>query len=441
MSHTEKNKIESIYHFSKSEQNVLVIMQDACVSPLVFSAFEESEDLKSLYDGFTFYPNTVSMSHYTQLGVPGVFGGYDFTPYEMNKRNQTIQQKHNEAILTMPTLFSEAGFSVTVSDLPYENYGEEPVEEIYKDIPDVNRQIAKRVYNDVWYKMNEIEPYPVLSELLKRNFIYLSLFKIVPNIFHPIVFHRNYWRKESSKIDDKFFNDSYSQLDLMKMLSDTDSSKPSFILLDNETTHEARYLNPQDYSPFLYDNGKKRYLSSDEILPSMHGSSLYKDSKSFHAANAILRRWSDFFQYLKEEGCYDNTRIIIVSDHGQGDNSGQFKNDFEKFPFMKESVTATLLVKDFNSHGNLKYDYNFMTNADTPSLAVKDIIKNAKNPFTGNLLEVSDSEKAGFVKIAVAPLENLRIRNNTKYKVNDSQWYTVKENIFNEENWAHYTQE
>ena len=36
MSHTEKNKIESIYHFSKSEQNVLVIMQDACVSPLVF---------------------------------------------------------------------------------------------------------------------------------------------------------------------------------------------------------------------------------------------------------------------------------------------------------------------------------------------------------------------------------------------------------------------
>ena len=441
MSHTEKNKIESIYHFSKSEQNVLVIMQDACVSPLVFSAFEESEDLKSLYDGFTFYPNTVSMSHYTQLGVPGVFGGYDFTPYEMNKRNQTIQQKHNEAILTMPTLFSEAGFSVTVSDLPYENYGEEPVEEIYKDIPDVNRQIAKRVYNDVWYKMNEIEPYPVLSELLKRNFIYLSLFKIVPNIFHPIVFHRNYWRKESSKIDDKFFNDSYSQLDLMKMLSDTDSSKPSFILLDNETTHEARYLNPQDYSPFLYDNGKKRYLSSDEILPSMHGSSLYKDSKSFHAANAILRRWSDFFQYLKEEGCYDNTRIIIVSDHGQGDNSGQFKNDFEKFPFMKESVTATLLVKDFNSHGKLKYDYNFMTNADTPSLAVKDIIKNAKNPFTGNLLEVSDSEKAGFVKIAVAPLENLRIRNNTKYKVNDSQWYTVKENIFNEENWAHYTQE
>ena len=113
----------------------------------------------------------------------------------------------------------------------------------------------------------------------------------------------------------------------------------------------------------------------------------------------------------------------------------------KQFPFMKESVTATLLVKDFNSHGNLKYDYNFMTNADTPSLAVKDIIKNAKNPFTGNLLEVSDSEKAGFVKIAVAPLENLRIRNNTKYKVNDSQWYTVKENIFNEENWAHYTQE
>ena len=43
---------------------------------------------------------------------------------------------------------------------------------------------------------------------------------------------------------------------------------------------------------------------------------------------------------------------------------------------------ATLMVKDFNSKGILKFNDDFMTNADTPYITTKDIIKDAKNPFT-----------------------------------------------------------
>jgi hypothetical protein len=103
-------------------------------------------------------------------------------------------------------------------------------------------------------------------------------------------------------------------------------------------------------------------------------------------------------------------------------------------PFMKEQVTATLLVKDFDAHGEIKEDMTFMTNADTPSIAVKGIAENDVNPFTKNPLEVKN--KADYVKIAFAPMENLRIRDNTKFTVHDDQWYTVHDDIFDDKNWS-----
>ena len=45
-----------------------------------------------------------------------------------------------------------------------------------------------------------------------------------------------------------------------------------------------------------------------------------------------------------------------------------------------------LMVKDFDAEGDVKTDPTFMTNADTPVLAMKDLIENPVNPFTGNPL-------------------------------------------------------
>lgn len=437
---TQINKIEPIFHLSKTNKNVLVIMQDACESPFVTQSFKDYPELAEKFNGFTFYPNSVSFSHYTQVGIPGLLGGYDYTPYEINQRpEKTIQQKHNEAILTMPTLFSAEGFNISMNDVPYENYGEEPVKKIYENIPNIERHTTKRVYNKYWYEKNGIKPYPVLSNLIKRNFQYLSLFKIVPPCFRAIVFHRQYWRTESTKINDKFFDDSYSTLDLMTELTDFNSEKPNFIYIGNETTHESRLLNPEDYTPFYTDeNGNKKYLSLEELKnKNIIGNKEFSTSNEYNTVNAILRKWAEFFDYLKDNECYDNTRIIIVSDHGRGDNSKQF-NHSDDINFSKETVLATLLVKDFNSNQNLKFNYTFMTNADTPYLAAEGIVSELKNPFTNSELKLSQNQKNELIKIAVAPMENMRSMNNTKFNIKDNEWFTVKDNIFDENNWKRF---
>ena len=167
----------------------------------------------------------------------------------------------------------------------------------------------------------------------------------------------------------------------------------------------------------------------------------------------VLFKLAQFIDYLKNEGVYDNTRIIMVSDHGlnlkieappalaemQGFSWQTFSDsrDGQIFPFMKERVTASLFFKDFNERGEIKYDFSLMTNADTPSLAVKDMIDEAENPFTGNKLAILDAaDKADLIKIAVAPPESTRNRNNFKFIVDE--WYTVKENIFENSNWSKY---
>ena len=92
------------------------------------------------------------------------------------------------------------------------------------------------------------------------------------------------------------------------------------------------------------------------------------------------------------------------------------------------------MVKDFNSRGSLKTDHTFMTNADTPYLATKDVIDGAKNPFTNSPFEVTD--KNSYMKVATAPAESTRIRHHTQFSVADDEWYTVKDNIYEKKNWG-----
>ena len=79
----------------------------------------------------------------------------------------------------------------------------------------------------------------------------------------------------------------------------------------------------------------------------------------------------------------------------------------------------------------------FMTNADTPALAVEGVIPDAKNPFTGAPLAPAD--KTEFVKILTHPPESTRIKKNTQFSAEKDEWVTVKDDIFVNENWKPYT--
>lgn len=415
-----QTEILPVYHLSKSGRNVIVLMMDRFFMPFVERCFEEEPDLKERFDGFVFYKNTVSFAPRTMTGAIGIFGGYSFTPWEINSRtSQTLQEKHNQGLLTMPVLFHEAGFDVTVSGLPYENFLKYPIEQMYDGYEYVNRAETRGAYSDLWYREHNMEKPLYLAQSIRRNLMWFSLFKMVSPIFRRGIYHDEYWTSFFS-YDDGMprFLDNYSELDYLPALTDASAQNDSFVMIDNELVHEPYLMDAPDYVP------------SDKPA-TVFGKSEFARDAHFITMMAAFRMLARFFDRLKELGVYDNTRIIIVSDHGTGVAVPELVNDIPKL--SKESVVASLLVKDFNEWGGVVTNIEFMTNADTPALAVEGIIPNAKNPFTG--VPLAPADKSEFVKIMTSQAQSTRIRNEPQYAVKKDEWFTVQDDIYVNENW------
>ncbi len=420
-----KTEIEPAYHLSKNGRNVILIMQDRLFSPFIEPCLDEKPMLREALDGFVFYKNTVSFGHLTMIGAPGIYGGYSFTPYEINKRtDETLQEKHNQALLTLPIVFHDAGFNVTVSGLPYENYLEYPIEAMYEGYEYIERAETRGAYSDLWYLQHGVDKVKFLAKDIKRNIIWFSIFKMVPPVMRMLVYYKgSYWSSYSS-YDDGIprFIDNYSELDYLPELTVADSDNDSFIILDNELVHESILLNYPDYIP-----------STKNVTE--FGNGPYSDNDHYTTMMATFNMYEKFFEHLKKLGVYDNTRIIIVSDHGAGIKVPEF----EQGGGWRQSTVASLLVKDFGKRGQLETDMTFMTNADSPYIATKDIIENAKNPFTSLPFKIDDKQK--YIKIMIAPGQSTRTRKETKFHVKSDEWLTVHDNIFVPENWSQYKEE
>jgi arylsulfatase A-like enzyme len=142
----------------------------------------------------------------------------------------------------------------------------------------------------------------------------------------------------------------------------------------------------------------------------------------------LLGRW---FEYLKTNDVYDNTRIIIVSDHGRG--SADFPGNI-RLPNgdSLQSFNALLMVKDFNTEGDPVSSDIFMTNGDAPILALEGIIDEPVNPFTK--IPLRPDKDDGIVITTIGAVSTYR-HNKYTYNISKNQWLYVKDNIFDPENW------
>ena len=410
-----------IYHLSKDGKNVIVIMLDRAVNGFVPEIFSESPELYEQFSGFTWYPNTLSFNSYTLMGSPPLFGGYEYTPEAINSRpGEPLVKKHNEALLLMPVIFSENNFSVTVSDPPWANYSWVPDISIYADYPDIKIKNTIQNYLGVWLSKNNFsKDFRLKSKLLIRNFLWFSLFKSSPVALRYVVYNNgSYWNTDAMINDFTLTIGNYAALDLLPLLTDTAASeKNAFLLITNELPHEPVFLQAPDYVP--------------EINVTNRGNSKYADIINYPVNAAALKLLGKWFNFLKENGVYNNTRIIITSDHGADIDTGLFKKN--ELPFKRERINPLLLIKDFDDDFPLKTDKAFMTNADVPSIAFSGIVENPVNPFTGN--PVSANAKQGVLKITTSHQWKPNAHNANTFKITPNEWYAVHSDIFNAENW------
>ncbi len=430
------SNVSPIYHFSKTGKNVLLIMLDRAQCNYVQEIMKESPDLLSSFSGFTLYPNTVSFNGHTLQAAPAIWGGYEYTPLEMNKRDDVpLKDKNNESLLMMPRLFSEdLDFNVTITDPSWANYSAICDLSFLEPYPKINGYKTIGGYTDYWLKKqngNEITDYS--EDILKRNLFFFSLFREIPVCFREILYYKGkYWSSNDKLQDNKLIMDNYTALAVLQDLTSFDgNANGSYTCIVNELTHENYYFEAPDYIPV------KNVIN--------HGTSKYKDFGDYHTQIAAFKMVGKWFDFLKENGIYDNTRIIVVSDHG---NYG-IEEGFEKDDDLDNKVADTnysgrghyhplLLFKDFNTLNNeLLIDDTFMTNADVLSLLLKDLIQKPVNPFTKKEIPINTIlQKQNGVIISTSDKHQPAYNGKFKYTIGEDNWWLVKDNIFKSDNWS-----
>ena len=434
------------FELSKEGRNVVVLFLDRAMAEYMPYILEERPDLKEMYDGFTFYSNTISFGGHTNFAAPALMGGYEYTPVELNKRSsESLKDKHNESLKVMPVLFDENGFSVTVCDAPYANYEWIPDLSIYDEYPNISTYITKGYFGDTSDKEQVIE-----RNL--RNFFCFSVMKILPVELQPDFYDGGHYlaagsagngvtqkilSKSVSEGISESFMESYEVLGhLSSMTSIQDGKGDNFLFLYNDTPHEAMMLKEPEYAPAMeVDNTE--YDQQHQSRFTAGGRSIrvnrYDQMMHYQSNMAALLKVGEWLDFLRESGVYDNTRIIIVADHG----FYLYQTPQLQFSSGGRSIDGTnyyplLMVKDFGSRGFTVSD-EFMTNADVPALAAQGVIADPVNPFTGK--RIDSSEKTAHEQFIITSKE-WGVDQNNGNTFNADTWAAVKDDIWNRNNWT-----
>lgn len=451
---------------SKNGKNVIVIMLDRAVNAFVPYVLNEKPELQKQFAGFTYYPNTLSYGARTNVGSPPLFGGYDYIPEEIDRRSDVLlKDKQNEALKIMPVNFYENGYEVTVCDPSLANYMWTPDLSIYDDYPGMH------TFNTIGrYTGYEEETLRMEYAIWNRNFFCFSVFKAAPLLLQDDLYDEGIYlsSRNSLSIDtpqvaqspslsrgvDLDFLKNYAVLNhLPEMTFPEASEKNTFLMMSNEITHVPMLTQTPDYVPqnevdntaYEEEHAARVSLTGEELRP---GEDLLLMTH-YHALMSAFIQLGNWFDYLRENDMWDNTRIILVSDHGFYfgeyfnmvlEAPSYYRDDEGEYYLNLLAYNPLLMIKDFDSR-DFTTDNSFMTNADTPLLAFDDLIKAPVNPFLHTA--ISDERKyAGEQHILYRDWSTTEDANKYSFEdVDESRspkrWLTLRNtNIFDLNNWT-----
>jgi len=382
-----EEKLKKAYSFSK-ESNTIVIMMDMFQGNILSDVIQKKPNIKNGLQGFVHYENTISYGSGTWISIGALIGGDEF--HITNYRKYKNKSKS----------FIESSYSNTLNlaekyNHSYALYNPQYVEcdffknQICLDTSDVKIHKNQDV-NKIQKRKNDRE-----SQLIETSILFskISFVFSIPNHLKSFVATRiDYFQN----LGNYFSNLSYySQLKNMHTFANANSDKKTFKFFQNGITH-------------------RRWSLNDECKITTNSSKHYDGA--FNSSYCSMKELISFFDKLKDLKIFNNTKIIIVSDHGAYGISSKSNK-----AFINQS-NALLLVKDFNSIDNFSVSNKFLTNSDTYGL-IKSGISQNKNT---ELDMIKNYKKRSLLYISKV---------NPQYSYDISKAYIVKDNLFDKNNW------
>lgn len=351
----------SLLSFSK-EKNILYIILDAFSGNLFADLLQKKEDLLEKMDGFVWYKNTVSISPFTFQSNAAMIGGYQYSPKNIEQFNRHIDESVYHAWAYWPKTMP----SYNISFIPPGTYSSFDINaRLHKNFPNVYSVIPKDDYYNYWSSLYPNAPLTIAVQDSKYSLhipklINASIFKIMPLHFKQRLYQDDTWRvfitgTKNTRGYDAYkaiarFIDTFLILDSFRTSSNTSNSKPTLKILWS-SVHYPFFLNE------TCDGVAKNQIIDESF-------DVWEDTSAQRHMYCALDSIAKWTYWMKEVDIYDNTKIIIASDHG---STYAIKNKDGKYT-KDDGIFALLMIKDFKSRGSMETSEQLMSNVDIPAI-------------------------------------------------------------------------
>ncbi len=450
LDHSDKKKLGTLIELSGEGKNVVILMLDRLIGGYIPYAFDMVPEFKEKLKGFAWHPKSISEGTFTITGLPAIVGGYDYRIDSLNstRTDMPLKKKMDEAFRILPYNFTRAGFKSTLigPSLMIDKKDKQFIEKTK-----IKQPIGK--YNDLWSQ--EFGKY-IPKEDVHEKLIQFGLFRSVPVAFRKGLYNKGKWlgehtmklKRSGVKTDGVTIHPTHGEMratlnhwsvleflpQVTKISKDTTGR---FYLMTNNLPHEPWSINADLELDF---DGEITF--PDSIYAALDSNVL--SLKHLYGTVSALKLVSQWIDWLQKKGVYDNTRIIIVSDHGRNVYNPMFNT--QKVPLEKGEKRSSLahfanyelawfhngfMVKDFNATGPLTIDSAFRITADVPAIALDGIIDGI-NPFTQHPIR-----KEPRMFPYTVGYHDWQMKNQGKYALKMLQHYTLyNDGMFDALNWS-----
>jgi hypothetical protein len=363
--------------FSPSQPNVLIVFLDRFMGGFVEPILAEDPQLAARLSGFTWFPRTVSPGENSIAGVHAMLGGYDYTPSEMNARGKPLIDLSTEAFTILPYNFSRHGYDVNIVNpggLGFTLEGDCSLLAMEGvTCTHISPAVVKERAEEMGFPLLKISE-SSYADLL----VLLATMRSAPYLLKEVIYERGPWRPFMDHSAGTTFR-VWAQLKALPELAFTSAIEPNLNIVSSILPHEPYFLDEQcqpQNQPFT--------LPLDEIR--RRGHRTLRSLQHAIAARCALTMTADFFDFLRSEGVYDNSKIVIVSDHGivgevEDRSSRAVAGGTTANPYVR--MRSVLFVKEIGARGPLQVSEEFLPNAEVPRIVCAQI-GGCVNPFLGN---------------------------------------------------------
>ncbi len=385
---------DRLWGFSREGKNVIIFFWDMFTGGHMQEILARNPSLKKLLSGFVWYPDTAAVGSNTFISAPSLLGGARYAPDEWNKDNNTPNlDKMYRAYATLPNAFLKAGYDVAIAGMPYAD----PVQLQKRLLSNAALNLGEKTwggdYTAYWHRL--FLPRQELASGSLSKFVFLvSLFRAAPASLKAGLYDNGRWL---GAVEDVAAMTAVGEvanlapLQLMPQFSNASARGSTFKIIYSMLSHYPWHLPEDSLIPVRdpYPQTAGQHVIVNGVLP-----------EHLYAEQHMIRFLAQFCEWLKREGIYDNTRVIVVSDHDEADSNmlntalGGNWSDFVRLDPAKNHypgrVHALMLFKDFAAGGDLKIDPAFISTEDMPAFACMDLFSVDSVPSRAELKTIQN---------------------------------------------------